>query len=81
MIRQFKLSDIVYDEHKPVLSCMKKNIFNGKDLVNPITGKEYKNIFWDEIKRIEEVSENQRKDSVKEIKYIIKNMKKEKNKK
>lgn len=60
---------------------MKKNIFNGKDLVNPITGKEYKNIFWDEIKRIEEVSENQRKDSVKEIKYIIKNMKKEKNKK
>ena len=78
--KQYKLSDIVYDEHTPVISHIRKNIFTGNDLTNPFTKKAIKKIDWNELKKIFEADEDKRSISVNEIKYIIKKKKKEKSK-
>lgn len=78
--KKYKLSDIVYDEHTPVLSHIRKNKFTGNNLVNPFTKNVIKRIDWSELKRIVEVDENKRSATVKEIKYIIKKKKKDKSK-
>ena len=74
--KKYTLSDIVYDEHEPKITKIKKNIFTGKELRNPLNGKIIKKIDWDELSKIVEVDEIGRRKSVKEIRYIIKNMKK-----
>lgn len=73
--KKYKLSDIVYDEHTPIISRIRKNVFTGNDLINPFTKKVIKKIDWLELKRIVEVSEAKRNASVNEIKYIIKKKK------
>ena len=78
--KKYKLSDIVYDEHTPVISHIRKNRITGNNLVNPFTKKDMKKIDWIELKRIVEVDEDQRNVSVNEIKYIIKKKKKDKSK-
>lgn len=78
--RKYKLSDIVYDEHTPVISRIRKNKFSGNNLINPFTKKIMKKIDWIELKKIVEVDEEQRSVSVNEIKYIIKKKKKDKSK-
>lgn len=74
--KKYKLSDIVYDEHTPIITHVRKNKFTGKDLLNPFTHKVIKKIDWSELKRIIEVDEDRRIASVNEIKYIIKKKKK-----
>lgn len=74
--REYKLSDIVYDEHIPIISHIRKNKFTGNDLRNPFTKKVMKRIDWNELKRIVETGEDQRNISVNEIKDIIKKKKK-----
>lgn len=76
--KKYKLSDIVYDEHIPVISHIRKNKFTGNNLVNPFTKKVIKKIDWSELKKIIEVHEDKRSSTVKEIKYIIKKKKKNK---
>lgn len=76
--REYKLSDIVYDEHTPIISYKRKNIFTGNDLKNPFTGKIITGIDWNELNKIVEADELKRSISVNEIKYIIKNKKKNK---
>lgn len=76
--REYKLSDIVFDEHTPIISSIRKNIFTGNDLVNPFTRKTIKRVDWNELNRIVEADEIKRCISVNEIKYIIKNKKKNK---
>ncbi|MCM1498332.1 MAG: hypothetical protein NC124_07665 [Clostridium sp.] len=73
--KKYKLSDIVYDEHTPVLSQIRTNKYTGKNLVNPFTKSVMKRINWSELKRIVEVNEDKRSATVKEIKYIIKKKK------
>ena len=75
-IKKYKLSDIVFDEHIPHPSSVRKNIFTGKDLTYPFSEKTIKKMHWDEITRVVEVDENKRNATVKEIKKIIRNMKK-----
>lgn len=74
--REYKLSDIVYDEHIPHISFVRKNIFTGKDLKNPFTGKTVFRIDWNEMTKIVDADESKRNISVNEIRYIIKNKKK-----
>lgn len=78
--KKYKLSDIVYDEHTPIISHIRKNKLNGNNLVNPFTKKVIKRIDWSELKRIVEVDEDKRSATVKEIKYIIKKKKRDKSK-
>lgn len=42
--RKYRLSDIVYDEHTPIIAHSKKNKITGKDLINPFTKKIIKKI-------------------------------------
>lgn len=74
--KKYKLSDIIYDEHTPIITHVRKNKLTGKDLLNPFTHKVIKKIDWSELKRIIEVDEDRRNASVNEIKYIIKKKKK-----
>lgn len=74
--REYKLSDIVYDEHTPHITFVRKNIFTRKDLKNPFTGKTMLGIDWNELTKIVEADEIKRSISVNEIRYIIKNKKK-----
>lgn len=76
--KEYRLSDIVYDEHIPIISYIRKNKLTGKDLINPFTKKPLRRFEWNELKKIVEVDENRRNISVKEIKYIIKKKKKDK---
>lgn len=78
--KTYNLSEIVYDERTPDILHPRKNIFTGKNLVNPFTKKDLERIDWKEIKRFTEVNEEKRNISVKEIKCIIKNKKKIKSK-
>lgn len=78
--QKYKLSDIVYDEHTPVITHIRKNKFSGSNLINPFTKKVMKRIDWFELKRIVEVDEDKRSASVNEIKYIIRKKKKDKTK-
>lgn len=73
--KKYKLSDIVYDEHVPIISKSIKNIFTGKELINPFSKKAMIKIDWEEFRRIIDADENQRSISVNEIRYIIKNKK------
>lgn len=72
---EYRLSDIVYDEHIPIISNTRKNIFTGNDLTNPFTKKRIMRIDWDELRKIVDLDEKQRRVSVNEIKYIIKKRK------
>lgn len=72
----YRLSDIVFDEHIPNPSSVRKNILTGNVLIAPFSRRTIKKIDWNEITRVVEVDENSRKDTVKEIKKIIRNMKK-----
>lgn len=76
--REYKLSDIVYDEHTPHISSVRKNLFTGKELKNPFTRKTVLKIDWNELTKIVEADEIKRSISVNEIRYIIKNKKKNK---
>lgn len=76
--QEYKLSDIVYDEHVPEITRIRKNSITGENLINPFTKKVIKKIDWNEINRIVEVDEDKRSASVNEIRYIIKKKKKEK---
>lgn len=80
MTKMYKLSDIVYDEHTPILTEIRKNILTGKDLINPLTKKNITKIKWDELNHYIEVGEEKRSRTVNEIYYIIKNKKKIKKK-
>lgn len=64
LAKQYKISDIVFDEHVPEF----------KDIVkNPLTGKTlYKRTNWKEVMRIEEVDERTRAATVQEIRKIVK---------
>ena len=44
IMRKYKLSDIVFDEHKPNIAFARKNIFTGKNLVNPFKQRKIKKI-------------------------------------
>lgn len=76
--KRYTLSDIVFDEHEPEILKKRKNILTGEELINPFNGKKIKKIDWNEMHKIIEVDEDRRKKSVDEIRYIIKNMKREK---
>lgn len=73
----YRLSDIVFDEHIPNPSSVRKNIFTGNVLIAPFSRRTIKKIDWNEITRVVEVDENSRTDIVKEIKKIIRNIKKQ----
>ena len=79
--RNYKLSDIVFDEHKPNIVSIRKNIITGKDITIPFTERKLKKIHWNEILKIVEVDENKRIATVEEIKNIIRKMDKKKRKK
>ncbi len=71
ILKKYKLSDIVFDEHVPVISHPRKNIFIDKELVNPFTKKVLMKIKWDEINKVVEADEDRKNISIKEIQYII----------
>lgn len=74
--KKYNLSDIVYDEHEPRITVLRKNIFTGNNLKNPFTKKNISKIRWEEVHRIVDVNEEGREKSIKEIKYMIKSKKK-----
>lgn len=73
---KYKLTDIVYDEHTPIISYPIINPITKEKIKNPFSHNDIKKIKWTEIKDIVEADEEKRKKSVKEIKFIIKNKEK-----
>lgn len=77
VFQKYNLSDIVYDQHEPVILYTRKNRFTGKELVNPFNKKIIKRMDWNELKKIIEVDEDRRSIFVNEIKYIIRGKQKD----